>query len=123
MKLKVECKQCKQGIVLPKVYSTRPELISHMGEYFSLECENCMGKKKYHANDVEAFNRFKFNYVGTLIGIVIIIFFNVFLFNLGFISTAGFLIGGAVIVISNWNFGYSNIELFNKYKVVKIDEK
>ena len=54
MKLIVNCKECRNKIMLKSSVNDRAELSREIGNEFNLRCEECLREKKYHVNDVKA---------------------------------------------------------------------
>jgi len=117
MKLYMECQSCKKYFKLKKSFITRPDLIAELGEYFSLQCEDCLSLTEYHANDVEARDAISGNLLGTVIGATLMIRTTFFIWNQGFVTILGLLIGGGIIAASNLSMLNCNTQAFNSYKV------
>jgi len=117
MKLKVKCLNCNEPFALAKSYTTRPDLIYDLGEYFRLTCIHCVSSKEYHANDVQAEETFSVNLIGSAVGVAIIIIITLFIWDEGFITNAGLIIGGGIIAASNYSVFTYNVTASNKYKV------
>ena len=123
MKLTVKCPNCDEVFPLKKTYSTRPDLIYEMGEYFHLSCSHCLSNREYHANDVKAEEVLSVNIIGSAIGISIIILVTLFAFDQGVITNAGLILGGGIVAASNYSVFTSNVTAFNKYKVQRTKRK
>ena len=119
MKLIVKCQNCRESFALKKNYKTRPDLIQDMGEYFTLDCTHCLSKREYHANDVKAKETFSVNLIGTAVGLAILGITTMFMWNQGVITNAGMIIGGGIIVASNYTVFTSNVTAFNRYMVTR----
>lgn len=117
MKLYAKCRSCKADFSLSKNFRSRPDLIADFGEYFNLQCTECGGIAEYHANDIAARDSVGGAFVGTLIGTVIMVLTTMFVWNQGFITNIGLIIGGGIIAASNINTVTSNAKAFNKYKI------
>lgn len=120
MILTVKCEYCKTELKLDKSYSTRPDLISDLGEYFPLNCSSCGIGKEYHANDVSASESVWENSLGTIIGVLVVFLTTVFIWNQGFITNIGLIVGGGIIAASNMSRLTSNTKAFNSYKITRI---
>ena len=54
MNLIVNCKECRNKIMLKSSVNDRAELSREIGNEFNLRCEECLREKEYHVNDVKA---------------------------------------------------------------------
>lgn len=117
MKLKTKCKQCREEFDLKKSFTTRPDLIAEMGEYFYLQCPHCLSDSEYHANDPTAYQSSSYRLIGNAIGFGIIILVSLLFWEMGFITNIGLIIGGAVIAAANYSSFTSNVKAFNSYRV------
>ncbi len=54
MKLITNCKHCQKEIRVKSMSNDRPELAKEMGNEFTLNCEHCLRKDRYSANEVKA---------------------------------------------------------------------
>ena len=117
MKLEVKCPDCKKEFYLKKKYNTRPDLVSEIGEYFRIECTHCYTSNEFHANDVKAVESLAGSVIGTVVGIIVIAFVTLLFWNQGFVTNLGLILGGGIIIASNYSTYTSNTKAFNSYRI------
>ena len=86
MKLKVNCKNCRNEFSLKENEVSRMELENELGTLFYYQCNNCMSTDEYHVNDVRA-KMSDLNIATIIIGSLFMLFVIVLFFFIGFISS------------------------------------
>ena len=123
MKLYTKCTSCKSDFNLTKTYNTRPDLIADKGEYFNLNCSKCGTANEYHANDIKAKESYFTNFLGTILGLLVILITTKLMWNQGIISNVGLIIGGSIIAASNYSSLTSNVNAFNRYRATRVPKQ
>jgi len=117
MELRTYCKSCRKDFKIKENAATRPDLEQKIGSYFRKQCSHCLIENEYNVNDIFATAGSAPKWIGTGLGILIIIGATIFAWKNGYITTAGLVVGGIVILASQKVEESSDSRAFNKYRV------
>lgn len=118
MQLKLTCKSCRaENTISSKGIITRRDLADRGGEKFNHRCTSCGSVHPYDVNQVTATAPKSIKFVGTALGIIILIGTTLGLFLTGILSNIGIILGGGIIAASNMSLGTSNATAFNNYRI------